>query len=230
MVVLNKRAAGWIAFADGLAMLGVSLVALSLHETSIERVVHALERSNGDAQSVVRTRARWARPIGPTRAAISGPMRSWVSWLANVGVALCGGFVVVITFAMTQAGSHHISPRWIAFGVAIAAACIAFGSLVERAVHRTGRTADWDARGRLALIATATANLATAAALIVTMLVYSGTTARWLAFALGCGFAGISLLALAIHEITSERVHHELEIGEPAPGGAQVPAGAAQAG
>ena len=67
-------------------------------------------------------------------------------------------------------------------------------------------------RGRLAVLLVSLLGVGSAVALIVTLPIYAGTTARWLAFALGCEVAGASLLALTIHEITSERVRHELEI------------------
>jgi hypothetical protein len=55
------------------------------------------------------------------------------------------------------------------------------------------------------------------------MAVLHGVDARWTAFGLGAGMVGVSLLASLVHELTSERVRHELEVehaatpvGEPA--------------
>jgi hypothetical protein len=230
MVTLAKPAAAWVAFADGIAITLVSLLGLSLHETWIERVIHAVQPADGAVASL-NGPTRRMRVTGQVSLQISASMRSWLAWLANAAIAVCGAFIVIVTFAMSRPGAHHASPRWIAFGVAIAAASIAVGSLVERALDRSARTADWDAEGRLALIATAVANLLVAAALIVTMLVYAGSTARWLAFAFGCGLAGFALVALAVHEITTERVRHELEVAAPTAVGASAsgPAGAVTA-
>ena len=225
MVTLAKPAAAWVAFGDGIAITIVSLVALSLHETWIERVIHAVQPTDAAVASA-NGPTRRMRVTAQVSLRISGPMRSWLAWLANASIAVCGAFIVIVTFAMTRPGAHHASPRWIAFGVAIAAASVALASLVERASDRTARTADWDARGRVALITTAVANILVAAALIVTMLVYTASTARWLAFAFGCGLAGFALLALAVHEFTTERVRHELEVAAPSAGVAP-PAGTA---
>ena len=225
MVTLAKPAAAWVAFGDGIAITIVSLLALSLHETWIERVIHAVQPTDAAVASA-NGPTRRMRVTAQVSLRISAPMRSWLAWLANASIAVCGAFIVIVTFAMTRPGAHHASPRWIAFGVAIAAASVALASLVERASDRTARTADWDARGRVALITTAVANILVAAALIVTMLVYTASTARWLAFAFGCGLAGFALLALAVHEITTERVRHELEVAAPSAGVAP-PAGTA---
>ena len=220
MLTLNKPAAGWLAFACGLALLIVSLRALALHETSIERVVYALESAMpGQAQESPPTDASAPRALeilSHLHVQVHVSMRSWLSWLANTAIAVAGGFIVVMTFAMTRPGTNHVSPRWIAFGIAIAAATVALASLLDRGLlRRNGKTADWTAEGRPGLLAIAALNLAAAVALIVTMIVYTGDTARWLAFALGCAMVGVSLLGLAVHEITTERVRHELEVAEP---------------
>ncbi|HTZ63343.1 MAG TPA: hypothetical protein VMB51_04510 [Solirubrobacteraceae bacterium] len=214
MLTLNKPAAGWLAFACGLGLLMVALRALALHETTIERIVYGLEGTGADDEQLgTTTNSRVVR-----RLTVSAPMRSWLSWLTNTAIAVAGGFIVILTFALTRPGTSHASPRWLAFGLAIGVACVAVGSLLDRALlHTTGRTADWTAEGRRALLALAGGNLATAVALIVTMIVSNGDTARWIAFGLGCAMVGISLVALTVHEVTTERVRHELEVAQPAP-------------
>jgi hypothetical protein len=214
MLTLNKPAAGWLAFAGGLALVAVSLRALALHETSVERIVYALEGEDRDAGELASAAGNGV----VRRLTVSAPMRSWLSWLTNTAIALAGAFIVVLTFALTKPATNHVSPRWVAFGLAIGVACIAVGSLLDRAlVGRGGSTADWTEEGRRRLLALAGANLAAAVALIVTMIVYSGDSARWIAFALGCAMAGVSLLALTVHEIAAERVCHELEVAKPTP-------------
>lgn len=216
MVVFGKPTAIWLAFADGIALLLVSLRVLALHETTVERVVHALERGSA-AEAPART--PMAAPAGSApsrRLEIAPPMRSWLYWLAHTGLVLGGAFIVLMTFALTAPGAHHASPRWIAFGIAIAATCVALGALLERGLlHDSAGMRDAGRAARRAAVGVTTAALCVPVALIVTMLVYSGGTARWIAFALGCGMIGVSLVAAAIHEITSERVRHELEVGEP---------------
>lgn len=143
MLTLNKPAAGWLAFACGLGLLVVSLRALALHETSIERIVYALEGDDDDGH-LPATRNTSVRQF-----TVSAPMRSWLSWLTNMAIAVAGGFIVVLTFALTRPGTNHVSPRWVAFGLAIGVTCVAAGSLVDRLLlHRDGRTADWTAEGR----------------------------------------------------------------------------------
>jgi hypothetical protein len=219
----NTPTALWLAFAGGLALLLLSMRALALHETTTERVVHQLN-ANGDqpaAQRPSSTRPVTAVPATPTMRAelpISRAMRSWMYWQAHTGLALAGALVVLLTFALTTPGHHHTSPRWITFGIGIAATSLALTALLERALASddTG-PGEGGITGRPAALTLTAASAAIAIAMIVTMIVLSGSSARWVAFALGCALTGASLLAAAIHELTTERVRHELEIAAPAP-------------
>jgi hypothetical protein len=213
MLVFNKPTAGWLAFADGVALLLLSLRALALHETTIERVVYALDRgSNGTATSRA---GGGTATITAARPSLRGhlthpPMSVWMSWLSNVGLAIGGAFIVLVAFALA-----HYEARWIAFGIAIAALCVSLGTgllcvFASGAVSQRGT----GVIGRLSALASSGASAAVSIGLIVTMAVYSGDTARWIAFALGCGLVGIALVAFTFHELTSERVRHELEVGE----------------
>ena len=231
-LVFNAPTAIWLAFASGLALVLVSLRALALHETTVERVVHALERS---ATLEPTPAAPSARPTPataghrPARAdQLSAPMRSWMYWLAETGIALCGAFVVLLTFALTVPGTAHTSPRWIAFGIGIAGSCLALGAVLSRMLPR-GASGLSDAGGRRATAVAALASIPAPVAMIVTMAIFGGDTARWIAFALGCAMVGMSLIALALHELTTERVRHELEVAEPtrAPQPAGTPVGSA---
>lgn len=218
-LVFNKPAALWVAFAAGLILLLLTLRSLALHETTIERVVHALER----APSVEADRPAAATSTNSTShwsaraASISLAMRSWTYWLAHIGLALAGALVVLMTFALTAPGHHHAPVRWVAFAIGIGATCIALSALTERVLPATRGSADRGRFDRIAGLVLSASSAAIAIAMIVTMAVFSGATARWVAFALGCGLVGASLLAYAVHELTSERVRHELEIAEPAP-------------
>jgi hypothetical protein len=58
--VFSAGTAKWLTFADGLAMVGIGLLALILHELSAERVVHAIEiveTADGKDQYVPRNSA-----------------------------------------------------------------------------------------------------------------------------------------------------------------------------
>ena len=190
----------WIAFAGGLALLALSLRALALHETTVERVVHQLE-VNGSGETFAAIRRRGIE--------ISGTMRSWLHWLGHTGIGLAGAFIVASTFVWPNA-TAELPPRWLAFGVAAGAATIALGLLVDGLmdVQRTNMTVP-----RTIEILLTTAALAVAAALIVLTAAGIGNL-RWWTFGLGAALAGVSLVASIVHELSSERVRHELEIAQ----------------
>jgi hypothetical protein len=48
---------------------------------------------------------------------------------------------------------------------------------------------------------------------------------RWWTFGLGAGLAGVSLVASVAHELSSERVRHELEVAQTSVGELAVAAG-----
>jgi len=99
MLTLNTAAAGWLAFACGLGLLIVSLRGLALHETSIERIVHALgdaDASPGEQVTGTHTSVR--------RFTVSASMRSWLSWLTNTAMAVAGGFIVFADVRIDPAG------------------------------------------------------------------------------------------------------------------------------
>jgi hypothetical protein len=96
--------------------------------------------------------------------------------------------------------SRHASPprggqlpatghAWSARGAALAA----LGALLERGLPREGLGgSDNGPSGRAAAMRLTAASAAVAVAMSVTMAVYTGTTARWVAFALGCALVGVS--------------------------------------
>jgi len=190
----------WIAFAGGLALLALSLRALALHETTVERVVHQLE-VNGSGETFAAIRRRGIE--------ISGTMRSWLHWLGHTGIGLAGAFVVASTFVWPHA-TAELSPRWLAFGVAAGAATIGLGLLVDGLldVQRKNMTLP-----RTIEILLTAATVAVAAALIVLTVANVGNL-RWWTFGLGAGLAGVSLVASIVHELSSERVRHELEVAQ----------------
>lgn len=212
----------WLAFAGGITLLALSLRSLAMHETTIERVVYALEpaSSDGIGQEVEMGQPRPAR-AGVSASRLSGgpetrtvaAMLPWMRWMSHIAVALMGVLVVGLSFAFGATTLSHPSVRWIAFGIGIAAICASLGLLVERGLLHNRRGVNDGLRGRLASIGVTGVVAIVAAAMIVTMAIFAGETARWLAFALGCGLAGFSLLGLGVHELTSERVRHELELG-----------------
>lgn len=52
-LVFSGSAQGWLVFADGLALVAVALVELTVHEVSTERVVHTIDvRQHSELQTV----------------------------------------------------------------------------------------------------------------------------------------------------------------------------------
>lgn len=227
MPVFSEPTAVWLAFAGGLTLLLVSIRALALHETTVERVVYSLERGTPAASAAAGAEPKTAteapakgngeRSAAGRRIVIPGPMRSWARWLSHLALALGGAFVVLMTYALGAAGGAA-NPRWIAFGVGIAATVLALGLVFERRLDGGAETAgDRGLTGRRSALAAAGLELAAAVALVATMAILSGDTARWVAFGLGCALTATSLLGAVIHELQSERVRHELEVAEPRP-------------
>lgn len=194
----------WLAFAGGVALLLLSLRALALHETTVERVVHALELDGSGDGTLA---------IGPSTTQPMAATSAWLRWLSHTGVAIAGAFVVLATFAW-QAPTQGVSVRWLAFGIGIAASAASLSALIERAV---AIRADGANAARIAALLTAGVSAVIAIGLIVLMTVLHGVDARWWAFGLGNGLIGASLIALTGHELASERVRHELEVAHAAP-------------
>jgi hypothetical protein len=191
----------WLVFAGGLALLALSLRALALHETTVEQVVHQLE-VNGSGETFAAIRRRGIE--------ISGAMRSWLHWLGHTGIGLAGAFIVASTFIWPHA-TPELSPRWLAFGVAAVAGAIGLGLLLDGLVdvQRTNMTL-----ARTTEILLTTASVAVAAALMVLTAAHGTGNLRWWTFGLGAGLVGASLMASIVHELSTERVRHELEVAQ----------------
>lgn len=53
---------------------------------------------------------------------------------------------------------------------------------------------------------------------VVEALIFSGTELKWWSFGCACALAGLSVIGLAIHEMSTERVVHELSVThDPSP-------------
>ena len=188
-------------------LLTLSLRALALHEATVEQVVHQLE-VDGSGETFAAIRRRGIE--------ISGTMRSWLHWLGHTGIGLAGAFVVASTFVWPQA-TADVSPRWLAFGVTAVAATIGIGLLLDGLldVRRTDMTGPRTVEIQLSVVAVAVAGA------VIVLTAADISNLRWWTFGLGAGLAGVSLVASVVHELSSERVRHELEVaqttvGEPA--------------
>jgi len=199
--VFTAPTALWLVFAGGLVLLALSLRALALHETTVEQVVHQLE-VNGSGETFAAIRRRGIE--------ISGAMRSWLHWLGHTGIGLAGAFIVASTFIWPHA-TPELSPRWLAFGVAAVAGTVGLGLLLDGLVdvQRTNMTL-----ARTTEILLTTASVAVAAALMVLTAAHGIGNLRWWTFGLGAGLVGASLIASIVHELSTERVRHELEVAQ----------------
>lgn len=116
-------------------------------------------------------------------------------WTYTMLAALAGGFVAAETqiFSLSTASS-------LSFAVGIATAIFALGAL--RPAGSKGS----------AYVAIAALTAALGGWLIVESLVFGDALAKWLSFAAGAGVLGLSLVGLALHEHSTERVVHSLEV------------------
>ena len=106
---------------------------------------------------------------------------------------LAGGFLAVsaMAFSADVAG-------WLGFGVSTAVTVIAgIGAVLA---HRTGQKAG---HGLLALVGLWS---------LVAALVFSGTLLTWLVFADALALVAVALGDLTAHELTTERVVHQLDV------------------
>jgi hypothetical protein len=106
---------------------------------------------------------------------------------------LAGGFLAVsaMAFSADVAG-------WLGFGVSTAVTVIA--GLAATLAHRTGQKAG---HGLLALVGLWS---------LVAALVFSGTLLTWLVFADALALVAVALGDLTAHELTTERVVHQLDV------------------
>ena len=118
-------------------------------------------------------------------------------YLTNIGLALMGGFLVVVS----QVWSLGVF-MWVMLGIGAAAVALA-GAIAIPGRSRPQRTLD----GIVGLLGAWT---------IVASLVFSGTVVTWLGFASGIGFVALALIGLTLHELHTERVVHSFEVRVPA--------------
>jgi hypothetical protein len=110
---------------------------------------------------------------------------------------VAGAFLTVAAMAWSAG-----TAGWTAFGVATGVTVLAAASaaLASKNSQRAGH-------GLLGLVALWS---------LVAALAFSGTTLTWLVFANAIAVGVLALADLAVHEATTERIVHQLEIHEPA--------------
>ena len=119
------------------------------------------------------------------------------AFLAIVNL-VAGGFLVVSTYGFAEGTVVSLG-----FAVSIGVAAIGL-AMVYFAV--TG-----DRKAGPAVLGALTALIA-AWTIVATAGTFADDTARWFVFASGLGHAGLALVSLILHELTTERVVHHLEV------------------
>ena len=114
-------------------------------------------------------------------------------FLTNAALSIAGGFTVVASMAWAPA-----TFSWLMFAAGIVAVALA-GAIVVRGRGLAQRSLD----GILAILGAWT---------IVASLVFAGSVITWLGFASGAAFVGLALVGLVLHELSTERVVHSLEV------------------
>ena len=118
-------------------------------------------------------------------------------YLTNIGLALMGGFLVVVS----QAWSVSVF-MWVMLGIGIAAMALA-GSAGIPGRGRSQRVLD----GIIGVLGAWT---------IVASVVFAGSVVTWLGLGSGAAFVALAVIGLTLHELYTERVVHSFEVRTPA--------------
>jgi hypothetical protein len=116
-----------------------------------------------------------------------------IRYLYNMVLAVAAGFLVVVTQAFAP-----VPVAWLTFAIAVGATLFSAGMLVLPVgiVQRV-------LSGVSAIIGVWT---------IVASLVFAPTTVVWLGFASAIALVALAVGGLTVHELTTERVVHSLEV------------------
>lgn len=114
-------------------------------------------------------------------------------FLTNITLTLLAAFLVVVSLSLPLSAA-----MWIMFGVGVVGVVFAGAALLPgRGIAQ--RLLD----GSIGILGAWT---------IVASLVFAGSTVMWLAFASGIGFVALATIGLILHELSTERVVHSLEV------------------
>jgi hypothetical protein len=120
-------------------------------------------------------------------------------YLTNMGLALLGGFLVVVSQAFAVA-----TFSWLMLGVGIATLVITGPAVAIRSRGQVQRILDYV----FALLGAWT---------IIASQVFGGEAVTWLGFASGIAMVALSVAGLSAHELSTERVVHSFELRGSAP-------------
>lgn len=119
-------------------------------------------------------------------------------YLTNLTLLALGAFVVAVSLAFAVS-----TFTWLMFGAGIAALAIAGPAIAIPARGLTQPGLD----GLIALLGAWT---------IVASMVFAGATITWLGFAAGAALFALAIVGLTLHELTTERVVHSIEVSSTA--------------
>lgn len=119
-------------------------------------------------------------------------------YLSYLGFALVAGFIVVATQAFATG-----TVMWLAFAAGV---IFALGGVVSFPQSGQAHRAIGLGIGVLGAL------------IIIEALLSGGTTMIWLSFAGALGVVGLAIAGLTVHELSTERVVHSLEVSPARPG------------
>lgn len=111
-------------------------------------------------------------------------------YLTNMITALFGGFIVVESLTIS-----HPAERWVAFAFGIGVVALTAVATLDRARGLMQRALD-------------VFLMAIGGAMIAISVIFTGSTAMWVDFALALGWVGTSVIGLTAHEVASWRTMH----------------------
>ena len=114
-------------------------------------------------------------------------------FLTNTALTIAGAFAVVASQVWVPA-----TFMWLMFAAGVLAVALS-GAVVLSDRGAAQRGLD----GAIGILGAWT---------IVAALVFGGSVVTWLGFASGAAFVGLALIGLALHELSTERVVHSIEV------------------
>jgi hypothetical protein len=118
--------------------------------------------------------------------------RLGIRYASYLATALVAGFIVVATQAFSPS-----TAGWLAFAAGIFFIVVSVGQAIWTTLAH-----------RFVLFGTGVLGIL----MVIESLLASGSTVQWLSFAGALGVLALSLIGLTVHELSTERVVHSLEI------------------
>jgi FtsH-binding integral membrane protein len=140
--------------------------------------------------------AHWLSPIDSPTNQPKETTQMYVRFISWLTTAIAAAFLVVATAAFGLS-----TVQWLAFGVGIGTLTVSIGLSVRYRRH-------------LPTVSPAALSAIVSAWTVLASLIFAPTTVQPLALAGGLAIAGLAIIGLGSHELSSERVVHSLEVGK----------------